>query len=184
MVTNSHFNLWMSLFKFIESQSFDFDVFIHDSVLLSPVLQQRLVGLDRYGYVYIRMLFASPAQESIVTFHVTHKNINDAGTHIWLKKSMEQVHDAFRLNRIPFINVSDTISESEWATFMSSASIDDIDTQLGLVPSAFYTHNGEEIEFFLSEFGELEPVELDGSIGQVTQISLQHYAPDNLTNPS
>ena len=182
MITNSAFNIRMSLFKFFEAQSLSFDMFFHDMVKLSPKLQQKLVSLSMYGYAYIRILPATPDQETVLTVHVLNKSIDDAGTQTWTEKALSEVHDALRLNRIPFINAEAYISN--WPAFMASASHDDIAAELATIESSFYTHNGQEIEFFLTEFGEIEPVESDGSIDLAVQISLQHYAPDNLTNPS
>lgn len=174
----------MSLFRFVESLGFSFPTFFHDAVALSTALQLRITQTQRYGYVYCNVLTASPAQMTTLTYHLTGSDITNSGLQYWLKKGMEDISDAFRTQKIPFLDIQSGITDAEWAEFMEDASPEHISERLLNFSPSCYVHNGEEIQFFLSEFGNIETVELEGSTGVAVQITLQHYAPHNIASLS
>jgi hypothetical protein len=131
------------------------------------------------------MLAAAPSQDTVLTIHLAGRDITNPGLHIWLKDGMEKLSDAFRTKKIPFLNFKSAITEQEWASFLQSADISAISSKLETLDLPCYVHNGDDIQFFLAEFGEIEEIDtVPGSIGLAVQITLKHYAPDNIASLS
>lgn len=151
-----------------------------ESVELSPVLQEEVERLDRYGYYYIQIQESAPAQETILTFHVTSRDVVESKTtSIWFKGIMTMLRDAFLHGLIPLYDYEALIDDDDYTTFLETATATALRTYLANTPSAV-VHQTQNILFFVTSISGVETVSLEKMMDQILTISLVHYAPANV----
>jgi hypothetical protein len=180
-ITNSDLNITLSLMAFIEATiSATLPSFHAEAVNLSAVLQHELDALDRYGYYYIQIQNADPAQQTLLTFHTISRDVAESrSTSIWFKGIMTLLKDTFLHGRIPLYDYEALIDDDDFTTFLETATVATLRTYLANTPSAV-VHQNQNILFFVTDISAVETVKMEKSLTKILTISLQHYAPANL----